>query len=339
MTDLTTTYLGLTLNSPLVVSASPLADKISQVREMEDAGAGAVVLRSLFEEQITRHDYGLDYLSRRPEDLTEQLGPFPELSSYPIGPVGYLAHIRQLKQIVRIPIIGSLNGFTHDAWIRYAHLIEEAGADALELNTYFTASNPATNSYEIEQMYLDVVQAIKARVQIPVAVKISPYFTSVTNVAAKLDALGINGLVLFNRFYQPDIDLDSESFVSSLELSNSTKLRLRLRWIAILYPHLQADMAVTGGVHTAVDALKAIMAGAKVTMMTSALIQHGIHHLATVRQEMAHWLAEHNIASVDNIRGVMSQTAVANPTALERANYMNVLKQNEPSAPASPQKS
>ena len=328
MTDLTTTYLGLKLNSPLVVSASPLSDKISQVRQMEDAGAGAIVLRSLFEEQITRHDHGLDYLSRRPEDPNEPLGPFPELSSYLLGPIGYLAYIRQLKEIVRLPIIGSLNGFTHDTWVRYAHLIEEAGADALELNTYFTATDPTVTSNEIEQMYLDVVQAIKEQVKIPVAVKISPYFTSVTNMATRLDALGVEGLVLFNRFYQPDIDLESEAFLSSLELSDSTNLRLRLRWAAILSPHLQADMAITGGVHTAVDALKAIMAGAKVAMMTSALIKHGLGYLNVVNQELAGWLANHDYDAIDNVRGVMSQTAVTNPAALERANYMSVIKQS-----------
>jgi dihydroorotate dehydrogenase (fumarate) len=326
LSDLTTTYLGLSLKSPLIVSASPLGDTVSHVVEMEGAGAGAVVLRSLFEEQITQHDYGVDYLSRQAEDPEEHLGPFPDLNSYPLGPVGYLSYIRQLKSIVKIPIIGSLNGFTHDAWTRYAKLIEQAGADAIELNTYFIASEPTVTSAQIEQMYLDVVQPIKESVRIPVAVKISPFFSSVAHMAGRLDSLGIDGLVLFNRFYQPDIDLAAEAFVPSLELSDSTKLRLRLRWAAILHPHLQADMAVTGGVHTAVDALKAIAAGAKVAMMASALMKHGIQHLVKVRQEMNAWLDAHDYATLEELRGVMSQTAVGDPAALERANYMNVIK-------------
>jgi dihydroorotate dehydrogenase (fumarate) len=326
MIDLSTTYLGLRLKNPLVVSASPLCEDIGNIRRMEDAGASAVALHSLFEEQINLESQVLDhYLSYGTESYAESVSYFPDLTAYNLGPEGYLEHIRRAKAAVDIPIIGSLNGVSTGGWITYAKKIEEAGADALELNIYYIPTDPELTGAQIEQMYVDLVHDVKRSVRIPVAVKLGHAFTAMANIARRLDRMGADGLVLFNRFYQPDFDLENLEVVPSLTLSNSYELLLRLHWIAILYGHIRADMAVTGGVHTAQDVLKAMMAGAKVATMTSALLKFGIEHLTTVVADLLKWMEEHEYESIRQMQGSMSQRNVAEPAAFERANYLKVL--------------
>ncbi len=331
MPDLTTTYLGLKLSNPLLPSPSPLMQKVDNIVKMQDAGAPAVVLHSLFEEQIIRESENLDrYLSVDAESVSEVRSYFPDLQRYNAGPDHYLDYIRKVKAAVSIPVIASLNGISAGGWTRYARMIEQAGADALELNMYYIAAASEQTGPQVEQMYLDLVREIRSQVHIPIALKLSLHFSAFANMANRFDKLGVNGLVLFNRFYQPDFDLDNLEVVPSLELSTSDILRQRLRWVAVLYGHLQADLAITGGVHTAGDVLKAMMAGAHVAMMTSALLEHGIDHLRTVRAELVKWMDEHEYASIQQMQGSMSQRAVANPAAFERANYMRVLQSYEP---------
>ncbi len=331
MPDLTTTYLGLKLKNPLVPSASPLMQKLDNIKRMEDMGAPAVVLHSLFEEQIIRDSENLDrYMSVDAESVSEVRSYFPDLQRYNAGPDHYLDYIRKVKSAVSIPVIGSLNGVSNGGWVRYAKLIQEAGADALELNVYYVAANPAQDSVAVEKMYLDLVRAVNASVTIPVAVKLSPDYTAFSNFAQSLDHLGANGLVLFNRFYQPDFDLEHLDVVPDLVLSTPTELLMRLRWVAIMYGHVQADMAITGGVHTATDVLKSMMAGAKVAMMTSALLERGVEHLHGVLLDLNRWMEIHEYDSVTQMRGSMSQRAVAQPAAFERANYMKMLQSYEP---------
>jgi dihydroorotate dehydrogenase (fumarate) len=326
MIDLSTTYLGLRLKNPLVVSASPLCEDIGNIRRMEDAGASAVVLHSLFEEQINLESQVLDhYLSYGTESYAESVSYFPDLTAYNLGPEGYLEHVRLAKAAVDIPIIGSLNGVSTGGWITYAKKIEEAGADALELNIYYIPTDPELTGAQIEQMYVDLVHDVKRSIRIPVAVKLGHAFTAMANIARRLDRMGADGLVLFNRFYQPDFDLENLEVVPSLTLSNSYELLLRLHWIAILYGHIRADLAVTGGVHTAQDVLKAMMAGAKVAMMTSALLKLGIEHLTTVVADLLKWMEDHEYESIRQMQGSMSQRNVAEPAAFERANYLKVL--------------
>jgi len=326
MTDLSTTYLGLKLKNPLVVSASPLSEEIGNIRRMEDAGAAAVVLHSLFEEQIAVESQELDRgLSAGTESFAESLTYFPDMTTYNLGPEGYLEHIRKAKAAVSIPIIGSLNGISTGGWIEYAKKIEEAGADALELNIFHIPTDPEMNSEQVERMYLELAAHVKASVRIPLAVKLSLYFSSMVNMARRLDQTGVDALVLFNRFYQPDFDLENLEVVPSLILSSSYEFLLRLHWVAILYGHVRADLAVTGGVHTALDVLKAMMAGARVAMMTSALLRHGIEHLAKVRADLVAWMEEHEYESVRQMQGSMSQQSVADPAAFVRANYVRVL--------------
>lgn len=326
MVDLTTTYLGLTLKNPLVVSPSPLCEKIDNIRQMEDAGASAVVLPSLFEEQITLESHHLDrYLSHGTESFAESLTYFPDMIDYNLGPDGYLELIRRAKFVVDIPIIGSLNGVSTGGWITYAKKIEEAGADALELNTYYIPTDPELTGSQVEQMYLDLVRDIKASVSIPVAIKLSPNFSAIPNMARRLDQAGADALVMFNRFYQPDFDLENLEVVPSLILSGSYELLVRLTWVAVVYGHIRADLAITGGVHTALDVLKAMMVGARVAMMTSALLTHGIGHLTTVRADLLTWMEQHEYESIRQMQGSMSHRSVANPAAFERANYMKVL--------------
>jgi dihydroorotate dehydrogenase (fumarate) len=326
MTDLSTTYLGLKLRNPLVVSASPLSEEIGNIRRMEDAGAAAVVLHSLFEEQIAVDSRELDRsLSAGTESFAESLTYFPDMTTYNLGPEGYLEHIRKAKAAVRIPIIGSLNGISTGGWIEYAKKIEAAGADALELNIFHIPTDPEMNGDQVERMYLELAANVQASVRIPLAVKLSLYFSSMVNMARRLDQVGVNGLVLFNRFYQPDFDLEKLEVVPNLILSTSYEFLLRLHWVAILYGHVRADLAVTGGVHTALDVLKAMMAGARVTMMTSALLKHGIEHLAKVRSDLVAWMEEHEYESVRQMQGSMSQQSVADPAAFVRANYVRVL--------------
>jgi len=326
MTDLSTQYLGLTLKNPLVVSASPLCQSIDNIRRMEDAGAGAVVLHSLFEEQLTLESRELDrFLSEGTESFAEALSYFPDVTNYKMGPEGYLQHIQQAKAAVKIPIIASLNGVSAGGWTKYAKNMEEAGADALELNIYYVATQTDMSSTEVEQMYIDLLSQVKATVRIPVAVKLGPYFTSMANFAQKLDEAQANALVIFNRFYQPDFDLENLEVVPNLILSKPFELLLRLHWVAILYGHIHADLAITGGVHTAHDVLKAMMAGAKVAMMTSVLLKEGIDHLKTIHADLLTWMVEHEYESIRQMQGSLSQQKVAEPAAFLRANYMKVL--------------
>jgi len=326
MIDLTTQYLGLTLKNPLVVSASPLSEDPGNIRRMEDAGASAVVLPSLFEEQIQVESTTLDrFLSQGTESFAESLTYIPNMIGYNLGPDGYLEHLRRAKQAAGIPIIGSLNGVSTGGWVGYAKKIEEAGADALELNIYFISTDVEMSGDRVEQMYVDLVSQVKSSIRIPVAVKIGPYFGSLPNMARRLDQAGAGALVLFNRFYQPDFDLENLEVVPNLILSTPHELLLRLNWVAVLYGKIKADFAVTGGVHTGRDVLKSMMAGAHVAMLTSALLKNGIGHLATVRTELLKWMEEHEYESIQQMQGSMSQRAVADPSAFQRANYVKVL--------------
>jgi len=326
MIDLSTRYLGLRLASPLVASASPLCESLDSLRRMEDAGAAAVVLHSLFEEQIDVESHHLDRsLSHGTESYAESVSYFPDLHDYNLGPDGYLEHVRRAKAAVDIPVIGSLNGVSTGGWIRFARKIEQAGADALELNIFHLPTDPALTGAEVEQMYVDLVRDVKRSVAIPVAVKLGHAFTATANVARRLDGAGADGLVLFNRFYLPDFDLETLDVVPTLTLSSPHELLVRLHWVAILHGHVGADLAVTGGVHGAEDVLKVMMAGARVAMTTSALLQHGIDHLARVRAGLLAWMEAHEYASIAQMQGSMSYRAVAEPAAFERANYMKVL--------------
>jgi dihydroorotate dehydrogenase (fumarate) len=326
MPDLTTTYLGLQLKNPLVASASPLSKKVENVRRLENAGAAAIVMYSLFEEQITHESHELDhYLERGTHSFAESLSYFPDLDHYNLGPERYLEHLQKVKQAVSIPVIGSLNGVSSGGWLEFAHLIEEAGADALELNIYYLPTEVDLNGAELEEEYVKLVREVRARVKLPIAVKLSPFFTSLPNMAKRFVDAGANGLVLFNRFYQPDFDLEELEVVPNLVLSTSNELRLPLRWIAILYGRVEADFALTSGVHTAEDVLKAMMAGANVAMMTSTLLANGLGRLMHILTDLQEWMEEHEYESITQMRGSMSQRAVAEPAAFERANYMKAL--------------
>ena len=326
MIDLSTKYLGLELKNPLVVSASPLTEELDNIRRMEDAGAAAIVMHSLFEEQITLESHWLDRnLSAGTESFGESLTYFPDLTSYNLGPEGYLEHLRKAKQAVAVPIIGSLNGSSMGGWTDYAKKIEQAGADALELNIFYIATDGDLPGEKVEQKYYELAAHVKASVKIPVAVKLGLYFSSVPNLAKRLDAVGVDALVLFNRFYQPDFDLENLEITPRLILSSPYELLVRLHWVAILYGRIKADMAITGGVHSAMDVLKAMMAGARVSMMTSALLKNGIPHLTTVREELLAWMEEHEYESIRQMQGSMSQRAVSDPSAFVRANYVKVL--------------
>ena len=324
--DLSTTYLGLKLKNPLVASSSPMCQDVGNVRRMEDAGASAIVLQSLFEEQIEIDSDELDRAMIESSDLSPEASThLPDLLHPVMGPEAYLAHIAKCKQAVKIPIIASLNGTTNGGWLTYAKQMQQAGADALELNIYHIAVDPDVTADQVEQKYVDLIQAIKQVVTIPVAIKLGPYFSSMANVAKKLDAAGADGLVLFNRFYQPDYDLETLEVVPNLILSNSHELLLRLHWIAVIYGNIKADLALTGGVHAATDVVKAMMAGAKVAMMTSALLKRGISYLDTLSTELLIWMGEHEYDSIRQMQGSMSRNAVPQPAAFERANYMKVL--------------
>jgi len=326
MIDLSTRYLGLTLASPLVASSSPLCESLDNIRAMEDAGAAAVVLHSLFEEQLDVESTHLDrYLTHGAESYAEALDYFPDLTGYNLGPDGYLEHVRRAKDAVGIPIIGSLNGVSTGGWIEFAKKIEQAGADALELNVYYVPTDPLLTGVQVERMYTDLVRDVKTSVSIPVAVKLGHSFTALANVARHLDLIGVDGLVLFNRFYLPDFDLERLEVTPRLTLSSPHELLMRLHWVAILYGHVTADLAVTGGVHGSAQVLKAMMAGARVAMMTSALLQNGIGYLSRVRADVIDWMDTHEYASVAQMQGSMSYRSVAEPAAFERANYMKVL--------------
>jgi dihydroorotate dehydrogenase (fumarate) len=326
MTDLTTTYLGLELKNPIVASASPLTKKIESAKKLDEAGVGAIVMYSLFEEQIIHESLELDhFLTRGSNSSAEAMSYIPDTGMYAMGPGKYLDHLTAVKKAVSVPVIGSLNGVSKGGWTQYARYMQDAGADALEVNLYYLASDPELTSAELEEAYVELVAAIKQTIKIPLAVKLSPFLTSIPNMAKRLSEAGADGLVLFNRFYQPDFDLENLEVVHSLVLSNSDELRLPLRWVSILYGKVNADLALTGGVHTAQDALKSMMAGAKVAMLASELLAHGPKRAAEILSVMEAWMQEHEYQSIKQMQGSMSQQAVREPAAFERANYMKVL--------------
>ncbi len=326
MIDLSTKFLGLKLKNPLVVSASPLSKDVANIKKMEDAGAAAVVLHSLFEEQINLESNELDrFLSFGTDVSAEALDMFPDMSSYNIGPEQYLEHIRKAKAAVGIPVIASLNGISSGGWTRYAKLMEQAGADALELNIYYLPTDPELSSAAIEKMHVDLVSSVKKSVKIPVAVKLGPYFSAFANLAKELDRAGANGLVIFNRFYQPDFDLENLEVVPNLVLSRSNELKLRIHWAAILFGKINADIGITGGVHTAEDLIKCMMSGARVAMTTSMLLEQGIPYVGAVLSRVMRWMQDHQYDSITQMQGSMSQKNVAQPAAFERGNYMKVL--------------
>ncbi len=325
--DLSTTYLGFQLPHPLMPGASPLVDDLDMVKRLEDAGASAIVLHSLFEEQIAceqaRTAYDIDTYV---ESFAEATSYFPCRVHFAWGPDQYLEQIRRIKEAVAVPVIGSLNGTTAAGWLNYARRMQQAGADALELNLYVIAADPAESGEAVERRVLEIVRTVKQAVTIPVAVKLSPFFCSFAHFAHQLDEVGVNGLVLFNRFYQPDLDVENLEVVPKLNLSDSSELLLRLRWTAILSGRLRASLAVTGGVHTAQDAIKAVMTGAHAVQLVSALLQHGPERLNTIREEMVRWMEEHEYHSLRQMQGSMNLTRCPDPAAFERANYMRVLQ-------------
>ena len=324
--NLTTRYLGFKLRTPLVPSASPLSEKIDNIKRMEDAGASAVVFHSLFEEQLRRDHHNLHYyLEQGTESFAESLTYFPE-PEFKVGPEVYLGHIAQARAAVDIPIIGSLNGTTFGGWLAYARQIQEAGADALELNIYSIPSDPDVRGEDIETHYLSILAAIKAELKIPVAVKLSPFFTNFARFARDADRNGANALVLFNRFYQPDIELETLEISPNVLLSTPMAMRLPMRWIAMLYGRIGADLAATSGIHRATDALKMLMAGADVTMLCSILLRRGIDHIRVIEREMVEWMEEHEYESVEQLKGSMSQKKCPDPSAFERAQYMRALQ-------------
>ena len=327
MLDLTTRYLGLNLRTPLVASASPLSQEIASIRQLEDAGASAVVLYSLFEEQLRQESLELDfYLNEGTESFAESLSYFPESSEYNLGPDEYLEHIRKAKAAVNVPIIASLNGSSVGGWIQYATQIEEAGADALECNVYWIVADPNTTSAEVEQHYIDILEAVKTAVHIPVAIKLSPFFSNFANMAKRLDAAGADALVLFNRFYQPDIDLDTLELTPRVLLSTPQAMRLPLTWIGILHGKVKANLAATSGIHGAEDVIKLLMVGADVTMLCSTLLRNGVNHLRSIEQGIRQWMESHEYDSVKQMKGSMSQLRCSDPSAFERAQYMRAVK-------------
>lgn len=330
MIDLSTTYLGLQLRTPLVPSASPLSQEIDGIRRLEDAGAAAVVLYSLFEEQLRQEEFELDHhLSRATHSFAESQTFFPQPNEFHLGPEGYLNHIRKAKEAVTIPVIASLNGATVGGWTEYARQIEQAGADALECNIYFVATDPQVTSQEVEQTYIHILRAVKSAVSIPVAVKLSPFFSNMANMAKRLDEAGASGLVLFNRFYQPDIDLEELELHPNVLLSTPQALRLPLTWIGILYGRIRASLAATSGIHGPEDVIKLLMVGANVTMLCSTLLRNGIHHIRYIEEGVREWMAQHEYESVRQMQGSMSQLRCPDPGAFERAQYMYAVKSVE----------
>jgi len=326
MVDLSTRYLGLALKNPLIASASPLSQKLDTACQLEEQGIAAIVMHSLFEEQIIRESLKLhEDLTRGVDQFAEALDYLPDYGLYTIGPEVYVEHVRRLKQGLKIPVIASLNGASSGGWIDYAEKIEASGADALELNLYSLATSFELTSARLEEAHIRLVNDIRQRVKIPIAVKLSPFYTALPNFCRRLVEAGADGLVLFNRFYQPDFDLEELEVIPNLLLSDSHELRLPLRWIAILYGKIRADLALTSGVHTAQEVLKAIMAGASAAMTASALLRNGAGHAAWILAELEGWMVEHEYTSITQMKGSMSQQAVAEPAAFERANYMKVL--------------
>jgi len=327
MTDLTTTYMGLKLANPLVASASPMSKKIENVKKLEDAGVSAIVMYSLFEEQILHESKELDhYLSFGTDSFQEAMSFFPDMEKYNVGPEGYLSQIESLKHGTNLPIIGSLNGISSGGWVDYARKIQDAGADALELNFYYIPTQVNLTADELEKSYVRLVKDIRAAIKIPLGVKLSASFTSLPNFAADVVKAGADGLVLFNRFIQPDFDLEHMAVIPALSLSTSAELILPLRWVAILYGRINASLALTGGVHTGVDMVKATLAGASISMVASEFVEKGPGRAAGILSEYSQWMAEHEYESVTEMLGAMSQKAVSDPAAFERGNYMKALQ-------------
>jgi len=325
MVDLSTTYLGLTLETPLVASSSPLCKDVAHVARLAESGVGAIVLHSLFEEQIDAEAAALDRALSSGVAQAEASDYFPDMSGYNLGPEAYLEHIQKCKIAARVPIIASLNGVSHGGWLRYAKLMEQAGADALELNLYEIPSDPELPGSVVEQRYCDIVADVRSQIAIPIAVKIGPYFSSIPDMARKLDNAGASALVIFNRFYQPDFDLENKELVSTLHLSTPQELLMRLHWAAILFGNVRADLAITGGVHSASDIIKCMMAGARVAMSTSALLERGIVHAKQMIYDLQDWMLKNDYHTIAEMQGAMSARRVPDPSAFERGNYMRVL--------------
>jgi dihydroorotate dehydrogenase (fumarate) len=326
MTDLTTQYLGLTLRSPLAVSSSPLCDSVENIVRLEDHGIAAVVLPSLFEEQLELESASVDSeLARGSESFAEALSYFPEMQTYNLGPDRYLELIRRAKERVQIPVIASLNGITAGGWTEYARLAEDAGADAVELNIYAIATDPRRTGADIERGLCELIAQIRQSLRIPIAVKLSPFFSAPANMGVQLDRAGADALVLFNRFYQPDFNIDEREVVSVLALSRPEELLLRLHWVAILYGNVHADLAITGGVHNAEGVVKCMMVGARVAFMASVLLERGVRHARLVLCDLERWLETHEYASIAEMCGSMSYASVLDASAYERGNYMKVL--------------
>jgi len=319
--------MGMELQHPIVASASPLSGNLASIKRLEDAGAAAVVMFSLFEEQLQHESAALEYLmTAGTESFAESLNYFPEMDDYTVGPDSYLELLRQASAAVDIPIIGSLNGITNTGWIEYAQLMQEAGAKGVELNIYYIPADLTTSGREVEERYVEIVKAVKAAVTIPVAVKLSPFFSAIGSMAKALDEAGADALVLFNRFYQPDFDLDRLEVTPDLHLSTPDEIRLPLLWIAVLHGRLRASLGATRGVHTPVEIVKYLMAGADAVMTTSALLKNGVDYLTTLRDGLRTWMEMHRYVSVAQMKGSMSQRNVADPTAFERANYIKTLE-------------
>ncbi|MBK9438509.1 MAG: dihydroorotate dehydrogenase-like protein [Chloracidobacterium sp.] len=328
MLDLSTRYMGLNLRTPLVVSANPLSQKVDNIAAMEDAGAGAVVLFSLFEEQIRREADKADKVLRATTNaFAEAADFFPDLEEFSVGTGQYLEVIRKAKERVDIPIIASLNGITADGWIEYAREIEQAGADGLEINVYFIPADLRLTSTDVELRYLDIVQLVRSTVKIPIAVKLNPYFSSVGHMCQQLTMAGADALVLFNRFYQPDFDIDELKVLSNLELSVPAEIRLPLLWIAVLYGRTPASLAATTGVHGAKELIKYLLAGADVAMVASAILKHGIGWIADILEDLDRYMTEMKFISIDSFKGAMSQQHVSDPAGYERSNYIQILEE------------
>ena len=326
MTDLSMQYLGMNLSGPIVVASTPLSESIDNVRRMEDAGASAIVLTSLFEEQLALESRALDEdLSRGTNSFAESLDYLPELSDYRMTQDGYLEHLKRASEAVDIPIMASLNGATSGGWVRLAKEMEQAGADAIELNTFALATDRSQTAEAIETQLLELVSSVCSAVKVPVAVKLSQSFTSLPHLCARLEEAGVRGVVLFNRFYQPDFDIEALEVRPTLHFSTPSELLPRLHWAAILYGHLKGDIAITGGVHSAEDVLKAIMAGANVAMMVSALHIHGIGHIARVLADLRYWLNKREYASLSETRGCLSRRSVPDTSPYDRGNYIKTL--------------
>jgi dihydroorotate dehydrogenase (fumarate) len=325
--DLTTTYMGMKLKHPIVASSSPLSGSVAGVKRLEDAGAAAVVLFSLFEEQLKHESAALEHLMMAgTESFAESLSYLPEIDDYTVGPDTYLDLLRRASEAVDIPVIGSLNGITNSGWIEYAQLMQQAGAKGIELNIYYIPADLTTSGRAVEERYIEIVKAVKASVTIPVAVKLSPFFSAIGSMAKALDEAGADALVLFNRFYQPDFDLEKLEVAPNLNLSTADEIRLPLLWIAVLYGKLRASLGATRGVHTPIEIVKYLMAGADAVMTTSALLKNGVDYLSTLRNGLQTWMEMNQYHSVAQMKGSMSQQNVADPTAFERANYIKTLE-------------